>query len=136
MAAFEMLDNKLCGDWQGLPKCPEMEAGLYEKYAHQFPDGPRTAEALYNAVYREATVVTMYTVQEDRKKADDAAAKTQSLAAEVKAKFPQTDFAARAVSIAFKVQTGDRHLWKRSRLTARSWSSVGLPPKMQKRWQS
>jgi hypothetical protein len=106
MAAFEMLDNKLCGDWQGLPKCPEMEAGLYEKYAHQFPDGPRTAEALYNAVYREATVVTMYTVQEDRKKADDAAGKTQSLAAEVKAKFPQTDFAARAVSIAFKVKQG------------------------------
>ncbi|WP_130420500.1 hypothetical protein [Edaphobacter modestus] len=106
MAAFEMLDNKLCGDWQGLPKCPEMEAGLYEKYAHQFPDGPRTAEALYNAVYREATVVTMYAVQEDRKKADDAAAKTQSFAAEVKAKFPQTDFAARAVSIAFKVKQG------------------------------
>lgn len=106
MAAFEMLDNKLCGDWQGLPKCPEKEADLYEKYAKQFPDGPRTAEALYNAVYREATVVTMYTVQEDKKKADAAASKTQDLAAEMKAKFPQTDYTARAVSIAYKVSQG------------------------------
>jgi outer membrane protein assembly factor BamD (BamD/ComL family) len=106
MAAFEMLDNKLCGDWQGLPKCPEMEAEQYEKYAKQFPDGPRTAEALYNAIYREATVVTMYTVQDDKKKADAAAAKTQSLAGDMKAKFPQTDYTARAVSIAYKVQQG------------------------------
>ncbi len=75
LAAYELLDNKLCGDWQGLPKCPEMEAGLYEKYAQQFPDSPKGAEALYNATYREGVVVTMYTVQEDKKKADTAAAK-------------------------------------------------------------
>ncbi len=106
MAAYEMLDNKLCGDWQGLPKCPEKEAELYEKYAKQFPDGPRTAQALYNAVYREATVVTMYTVQDDKKKADSAASKTQSLTAEMKAKFSQTDFTARAASIAYKVNQG------------------------------
>ena len=24
-AAYDLIDNKLCGDWQGLPKCPEME---------------------------------------------------------------------------------------------------------------
>jgi hypothetical protein len=106
MAAYEMLDNKLCGDWQGLPKCPEKEADLYEKYARQFPDGPRTAQALYNAVYREATIVTMYTVQEDKKKADAAASKTQALAAEMKVKFPQADETARAVSIAYKVAQG------------------------------
>jgi outer membrane protein assembly factor BamD (BamD/ComL family) len=106
MAAFEMLDNKLCGDWQGLPKCPEKEADLYEKYARQFPDGPRTAQAMFNAVYRQATVVTMYTVQDDKKKADSAASKTQALAAEMKAKFPQTDYTARAVSIAYKVSQG------------------------------
>jgi outer membrane protein assembly factor BamD (BamD/ComL family) len=106
MAAYEMLDNKLCGDWQGLPKCPEKEAELFEKYARQFPDGPRTAQALYNAVFREATVVTMYTVQEDKKKAGAAASKTEALAAEMKAKFPQTDYTARAVSIAYKVAQG------------------------------
>ncbi|QNI36531.1 tetratricopeptide repeat protein [Edaphobacter albus] len=106
MAAYEMLDNKLCGDWQGLPKCPEKEAELYEKYARQFPDGPRAAEALYNAVYRTAVTVTMYTVQEDKKKADSATAKTQTLAADLKAKYPQTDYAARGASIAYKVQQG------------------------------
>jgi hypothetical protein len=105
-AAFDLLDNKLCGDWQGLPKCPEMETGLYEKYAQQFPDGPKSAEALYNATYRQGVVVTMYTVEENKKKADDAAAKTQSLAQELKAKYPQSDYAARATSIAFRVAQG------------------------------
>src|SRR5437667_8639023 len=83
-AAFAMLDNKLCGDWQGLPKCPEMETGLYEKYAAQFPDGPKTAEALYNAAYRQGVLVTMYTVEENRKKAEAASARTQSIAQELK----------------------------------------------------
>jgi hypothetical protein len=106
MAAFRLLDNKLCGDWQGLPKCPEMEAKLYQKYADQYPDGPRTAEALYNAVYRGGVVVTMYTVEEDRKKADAAAMQVQALAAQAKAKYPQSDFTDRALSIAFKVQQG------------------------------
>ncbi|HEX4651593.1 MAG TPA: hypothetical protein VH250_08830, partial [Granulicella sp.] len=62
LAAYDLIDNKLCGDWQGLPKCPEMEAGLYEKYARQFPDGPKSAEALYNAVYRQGVLVEMYLV--------------------------------------------------------------------------
>jgi hypothetical protein len=106
MAAYKLLDNKLCGDWQGLPKCPEMEAGLYEKYAQQFPDGPRSAEALFNATYREGVVVTMYTVEENKKKADGAAAKTQALAQTLKAKYPQSDFTARAVDIAFRVAQG------------------------------
>jgi len=106
LAAYEMLDNKLCGDWQGLPKCPEMEAGLYEKYAKEYPDGPKSAEALYNATYREGVVVTMYTVQDDRKKAEAAASRTQALAQEVKQRYPQSDYAARAASVAFKVQQG------------------------------
>lgn len=106
MAAFDLLDNKLCGDWQGLPKCPEMESGLYERYAKEFPDGPRTAEALYDAAYRQGVLVTMYTVDENRKRAEAAVAKTAALAAELKARFAQTDYAARAQSLAFRVQQG------------------------------
>jgi len=106
MAAYKLLDNKLCGDWQGLPKCPEMETALYEKYAQQFPDGPMSAEALYNATYRQGVVVTMYTVEENKKKADGAVAKTQALAQDLKAKYPQSDYAARAASIAFRVSQG------------------------------
>src|SRR5258708_16275401 len=106
MAAFDLLDNKLCGDWQGLPKCPEMETGLYQKYAQQYPDGPKSAEALYNAVYRQGVVVTMYAVQEDRKRSQSAAQKTQALAQELKEKHPKSDYAARGESIAFRVSQG------------------------------
>lgn len=104
LAAYDLLDNKLCGDWQGLPKCPEMESGLYEKYAQKFPDGPKSAEALYNATYRQGVAVTMYTVQEDRKRAQEAAQRTAALAQELKEQYPQSDYTARAASIAYKVQ--------------------------------
>jgi hypothetical protein len=105
-AAYDLIDNKLCGDWQGLPKCPEMETGLYVKYAQQFPDGPKSAEALYNAVYRQGVVVTMYLVQEDRKKSDAAAQRVQALAQDLKTRYPKSDFAARGASIAFRVSQG------------------------------
>lgn len=106
LAAYDLLDNKLCGDWQGLPKCPEMEAKLYEKYAEQYPDGPKAAEALYNAVYRQGVVVTMYAVQEDKKRSDDAAQKTQALAEMLSQKYPKTEYAARGANIAFRVAQG------------------------------
>lgn len=104
LAAYDLLDNKVCGDWQGLPKCPEMEAGLYQKYAERYPDSPKAAEALYQATYREGVLVEMYLVQEDKKRSDEAASNVQGLAAEMKQKYPQSDFTARAVSIAYRVQ--------------------------------
>ena len=105
-AAFKLIDNKLCGDWQGLPKCPEMESGLYEKYAQQFPDGPNTAESLYAAEYRQGVLVTMYTVEENRKRAESAASRTQALAEQLRARFPASDYAARGTSLAFRVSQG------------------------------
>jgi hypothetical protein len=106
LAAYDLLDNKVCGDWQGLPKCPEMETGLYQKYAQQYPDGPKAAEALYNAVYRQGVVVTMYLVQEDRKRSQAAAQRTQALAQDLRQKYPKTDFSARGDSVAFRVAQG------------------------------
>jgi hypothetical protein len=106
LAAYDLLDNKLCGDWQGLPKCPEMETNLYVKYAQQYPESPKAAEALYNAVYRQGVAVTMYKVQEDRKRSEAAAQRTQALAQELKDKYPKSDFAARGTSIAFRVAQG------------------------------
>ena len=90
LAAYDLIDNKLCGDWQGLPKCPEMEAGLYEKYADKYPDSPKAAQALYEATYREGVLV-------------EAAASAQSLASQLKQRYPQSDYAARAASIAYRV---------------------------------
>ena len=43
MAAFHLIDNKLCGDWQGQPKCPDKEADIYEKYANDHPQSPNTS---------------------------------------------------------------------------------------------
>ena len=45
LAAFRLLENKLCGDWEGLSKCPEKEADLYEKYAKEHPQSPAAGEA-------------------------------------------------------------------------------------------
>jgi hypothetical protein len=105
-AAFVLIDNKLCGDWQGLPKCPEMEAGLYEKYAERYQGGPKSAEALYNAAYRQGVLVTMYEVQEDRKRSEAAAKNCDSIAQEMRAHYPDSDYTPRAESIAFRVKQG------------------------------
>ena len=105
-AAFDLIDNKLCGDWQGLPKCPDMESKLYLKYAEQHPGGPKSAEALYNAAYRQGVMVTMYTVDENKKQADVAGRNCQSIADQLKAKYPGSDYTARAQSIAFRVAQG------------------------------
>ncbi len=104
LAAYDLIDNQLCGDWQGLPKCPEKEASLYERYADRYPDSPKAAEALYEATYREGVLVEMYQVQDDRKRSDQAAANTLGLAGELKQRYPQSDYAARAASIAYRVQ--------------------------------
>ncbi len=106
LAAYDLLDNKMCGDWQGLPKCPEMEANLYQKYADQYPESPRAAEAMYNAVYREGVLVTMYDVEDNRKRSEAAAARVQALAAEMHTRFSGSDYTARAESIAFRVKQG------------------------------
>ena len=105
-AAFDLLDSKLCGDWQGLPKCPEQESQLYLKYADRYPGGPKSAEALYDAAYRQGALVTMYLVDEDKKRSDAAAKNCQSIADELRKNYPQSDYAARAQSIAYRVAQG------------------------------
>jgi outer membrane protein assembly factor BamD (BamD/ComL family) len=104
LAAYDLIDNKLCGDWQGLPKCPEMEAGLYQKYADKYPDSPKAPQALYEATYREGVLVSMYQVEDERKRSQQAASNTQGLAAELMKRYPQSDYAPRAASIAYRVQ--------------------------------
>jgi hypothetical protein len=105
-AAFDLIDNQLCGDWQGLPKCPELETTLYLKYADHYPGGPKSAEALYDAAYRQGVLVTMYAIDDNLKRSQAAAKACQTIADELKQKYPQSDFAARAASIAFRVAQG------------------------------
>ena len=106
LAAFELIDNKLCGDWQGNVKCPERESEIYERYAAEFPDGPRTAQALYLAVYRQAVLVDMYNADGSDKNADKARDHARELAARLKDKFPQSDFTWRAGALVFKLDQG------------------------------
>jgi hypothetical protein len=106
MAAYELIDNKLCGDWQGQEKCPEKESEAYEKYAAEFPDGVRTAQALYQAVYRQAVLVDMFNADQADKKADAAKGHAHELAARLKEKFAQSDYAARAAALVFKLDEG------------------------------
>ena len=106
LAAFDLLDAKLCGDWQGLPKCPEREADLYAKYADTYPDGPKTAQALWDAVYRQGVLVTMYTAEENKKRADVASQRAHALRDQLANRFPTSDYTARAASLVYRVEQG------------------------------
>jgi len=113
LAAFDLIDNKLCGDWQGSTKCPEKEAEIYEKYAAEYPDGPRTAQALYLAVYRQAVLTDMFAADGSDNKSSAAhnharelAAKLRDVAAQLQGKFPPSDFPARAAALVFKLDEG------------------------------
>jgi hypothetical protein len=113
LAAFDLIDNKLCGDWQGSTKCPEKEAEIYEKYAAEYPDGPRTAQALYLAVYRQAVLTDMFAADGSDSKSNAAhnharelAARLRDVAARLQGKFPPSDFPARAAALVFKLDEG------------------------------
>src|SRR3984893_7432035 len=54
LAAFHLIENKLCGDWQGSSKCPDKEAEMYEKYVKEHPESPAVVEALYDAAWSRA----------------------------------------------------------------------------------
>ena len=87
-------------------KCPEKEARIYEKYAAEFPDGPRTAQALYQAVYRQAVLNDMYAADGNEKKADQAHSHAKELTARLKDKFPQADSCWRAGTLVYKLDEG------------------------------
>jgi|SRR5208337_4887731 len=106
LAAFNLIDNKLCGDWQGTEQCPSKESELYIKYADEYPDGPRTARALYEAVYRLAVLTDMYAADGDDRKSGDAHNQARALAAQLKAHFPDSDYTYRAGALVYKLDEG------------------------------
>jgi hypothetical protein len=106
LAAYELIDNKLCGDWQGTVQCPEKESEIYEKYAEEHPDGPRTAQALYQAVYRQAVLKDMFAATGDDKKSENAKNHAHDLAAKLKEHFATTDYTWRAGALVYKLDEG------------------------------
>jgi outer membrane protein assembly factor BamD (BamD/ComL family) len=106
LAAFHLIDNKLCGDWQGSSKCPEKESEMYEKYAAEHPQSPAAAEALYDAAWRQSSLMQIYKTEDQDKKADQSKAKAVALAQKVVTQFPQSDWAARSERLLYMIQQG------------------------------
>jgi outer membrane protein assembly factor BamD (BamD/ComL family) len=106
LAAFHLLDNKLCGDWQGSSKCPDKEADIYEKYVKEHPESPAAPEALYYAASRRAALIEIYRTEEQPKKSDQSKDLAISLAQQLVSKYPQSDWSSRAQTLLFLVQQG------------------------------
>jgi hypothetical protein len=104
LAAFHLIDNKLCGDWQMQAKCPEKEADLYEKYADEHPNSPSVAEALYNAAWRWSTLITIYPLDGQAKKVPEAKQRAAAIAQKVLTKNANADWTARAQRLLYMVQ--------------------------------
>jgi hypothetical protein len=106
LSAFHLIDNKLCGDWQGQSKCPTKEAEIYEKYAAEYPQSPAASEALFQAAYRWSALIEIYKTQGDLKKADEAKAKALTAAQKAITQSGQSDWGARAARLLYMLQQG------------------------------
>lgn len=106
LAAWDLIDNKLCGEWQGASKCPDKEADAYENYAKDHPDSPKLAEALYQAAWRRAALVEIYKTENDQKKSAESRSRAQALTQRIVSQFAQTDWAPRAAALLYKLDQG------------------------------
>ncbi|HTD25217.1 MAG TPA: hypothetical protein VK738_21390 [Terriglobales bacterium] len=104
LAAYHLLDNKVCGDWQAQPKCPEKETELYENYVKEHPQSPKAAEALYNAAWRQSALIEIYKTQEQAARSTAAAGKASILAKRVATEYPDSDWANRALTLEYKIE--------------------------------
>jgi outer membrane protein assembly factor BamD (BamD/ComL family) len=104
LAAYHLIDNKLCGEWEALAKCPELEAALYVKYADEYPQSPKTPEALYKAAWRYSALIEIYNANNDPKKAEESAARSLSIAKKLVAQYPDdTNWSARGDRLIYMV---------------------------------
>jgi hypothetical protein len=104
LAAYHLLDNKLCGDWEAEAKCPETEAAMYIKYVEDHPQSPKAAEALYKAAWRYSTLIAIYGANNEPKKADDSAGRSLSVAKKLVAQYPtDVDWSSRGERLIYMV---------------------------------
>jgi hypothetical protein len=106
LAAYNLIDNKLCGSWRGEIKCPEKESDLYEKYAREHPQSPKVTEALYNAAWRQAALVDMYKAAHENDKSEKARKKSLELAQEVASHAGEGDWRPQAMELMYTLQQG------------------------------
>jgi outer membrane protein assembly factor BamD (BamD/ComL family) len=106
LAAFHLIDNKLCGDWQGSSKCPDKEADIYEKYVKEHPESPAAPEALYDAASRRAALIEIYKTEDQAKKSEQSKSLAIALAQQLISKYAQSDWSSRGETLLFMVQQG------------------------------
>src|SRR5271170_3210613 len=106
LAAYRLLENKLCGDWEGLSKCPDKEADLYENYAKEHPQSPAAPEALYNAAWRRSALIEIYKTEPNQKKSAESKDRALALAQKIISQYLQSDWALRAQRLIFYIQQG------------------------------
>jgi len=106
LAAFRLLENKLCGDWQSASKCPEKEAEMYEKYAKEHDQSPAAPEALYQAAWRQSALIEIYRTEANQKKSEAAKARALDLAQRIVSQYGQSQWALRATTLIDYIQQG------------------------------
>ena len=106
LAAFRLLENKLCGDWQSASKCPEKEAEMYEKYAKEHDQSPAAPQALYEAAWRQSALIEIYKTEANQKKSEAAKARALDLAQRIVSQYGQSQWALRASSLLYYIQQG------------------------------
>jgi outer membrane protein assembly factor BamD (BamD/ComL family) len=104
LAAFDLLESKLCPEWRGQAECPLKESALYEQYAHEHPQSPKAAEALYDAAWRQAALTDIYRINDDRNKSDAARKKALALAQQIQNQSPEGDWKPRAIDLIYKLE--------------------------------
>ena len=104
LAAFHLLDNKICGDWQAQSKCPEKETELYEKYVEEYPQSPKAPEALYDAAWRQAALIEIYKTEQQPAKSAAAKSKATTTAQRVISQYGQTEWASRSKRLLFLME--------------------------------
>lgn len=106
LAAYQLIDNKLCGDWQGQSKCPQKEAEIYENYAKQYSQSPAAAEALYHAAYRWSALIEIYKAEDQEKKSGEARGHALTDAQRAIDQAGTSNWGSRAQRLLYMVQQG------------------------------
>ena len=104
LAAYDLLESQLCPEWRGMAECPTKESALYEQYAHEHPQSPKAAEALYNAAWRQAALTDIYRINNDRDKSDAARKKGVALAQQIQSQQQDQDWKTRATDLIYKLE--------------------------------
>jgi hypothetical protein len=106
LAAFHLIENKLCGDWQGASKCPEKESEMYEKFAKEHEQSSAAPEALYDAASRQSALIEIYKTEANQKKSEAARGRALELAQRIVSQYLQSEWALRAKTLIFYIQQG------------------------------